>query len=243
MRVQRALARAGGMSRREADQAVAAGRVTVNGGPAAVGQLVDPARDTVAVDGTPVSIRVPTHHWVVLNKPSGVVTTRRDPAGRRTVFELAPAVPGLVYVGRLDFLTEGVLLLTTDGDVAHALTHPSRGVERTYEATVRGDAVTAAREARRGVELEDGPVFPIDVQVRPLGKRRWAFEVTLAEGRNREVRRLCEALGLEVERLVRTRFGPVRLGDLPTGGSRPLTARERDVIVALAAGAALDGDE
>ncbi|MBU6366892.1 MAG: hypothetical protein KJT01_11835, partial [Gemmatimonadetes bacterium] len=126
---------------------------------------------------------------------------------------------------------------------AHALTHPSRGVERTYEATVRGDAVAAAREARRGVELEDGPVLPIDVQVRPLGKRRWAFEVTLAEGRNREVRRLCEALGLEVERLVRTRFGPVRLGDLPTGGSRPLTAKERDVIVALAAGAARDEDE
>jgi 23S rRNA pseudouridine2605 synthase len=242
MRVQRALARAGGMSRREADQAVAAGRVTINGAQATVGQLVDPARDRVAVDGTPVSLTVVAHHWVVLHKPGGVVTTRRDPAGRRTVFELVPQVPGLVYVGRLDYMTEGVLLLTSDGDAAHALAHPSREVERTYVATVRGDAVAAARQARRGVELEDGLVLPVEVHAHPMGKRRWAFEVTLAEGRNREVRRLCEALGLEVERLVRTRFGPVRLEGLPLGGSRPLSAKEREILAALARGRAADGD-
>jgi 23S rRNA pseudouridine2605 synthase len=233
MRVQRALARAGGMSRREADRAVAEGRVTINGAQAAIGQLVDSAHDVVAVDGTPVVIQVPAHHWVVLHKPGGTMTTRRDPAGRPTVFDLVPQVPGLVYVGRLDYMTEGVMLLTTDGEAAHALTHPSRGVERTYVATVRGDAVTAAREARRGVELEDGMVYPVDVQVRALGQRRWALELTLAEGRNREVRRLCELLGLQVERLVRTRFGPVRLGELPVGTTRPLTAKERDVIAAL----------
>lgn len=242
MRVQRALARAGGMSRREADRAVADGRVTVNGAPAAVGQVVDPARDVVAVDGAVVSLTVPAHHWLVLHKPGGVMTTRRDPAGRRTVFDLAPPLPGLVYVGRLDYMTEGVLLLTTDGDAAHALTHPSRDVERTYVATVRGDAVSAARAARRGVELEDGFVAPRDVDVRPLGKRRWALELTLAEGRNREVRRLCEALGLEVEQLVRTRFGPVRLGELPVGATRALTAKERDILAALAGGQGDDED-
>jgi 23S rRNA pseudouridine2605 synthase len=115
-------------------------------------------------------------------------------------------------------------------------------VERTYVATVRGDAVAAARQARRGVELEDGLVLPVEVHAHPMGKRRWAFEVTLAEGRNREVRRLCEALGLEVERLVRTRFGPVRLEGLPLGGSRPLSAKEREILAALARGRAADGD-
>jgi 23S rRNA pseudouridine2605 synthase len=127
-------------------------------------------------------------------------------------------------------MTEGVLLLTTDGKAAHALTHPSREVERTYIATVQGDAVGAAREARRGVELEDGLVEPRDVSVTSLGQRRWAFELTIAEGRSHEVRRLCDALGLEVERLVRTRFGPIRLGELTPGETRALTPTEREML-------------
>jgi 23S rRNA pseudouridine2605 synthase len=237
MRIQRALARAGVASRREADRLVAEGRVLVNGMPALTGQVVDPARDVITVDGTRVRTAPEQTTWIVLHKPAGVMTTRTDPQGRPTVFGLVPPVPGLVYVGRLDFLTEGLLLLTTDGQAAHRLTHPSREVERTYVAVVRGDAAAAARVARGGVELEDGPVHPVAVRADPLGERRWAFEITLVDGRTREVRRLCEALGLTVERLVRTRYGPVELGDLPAGATRPLTARERSVIEAISHGA------
>ncbi len=236
MRVQRALARAGVVSRREADQAVADGRVQVNGAIATVGQVVDPFRDVIMLDGTPVITRVTSHTWIVLHKPAAVMTTRKDPEKRTTVFDLVDDVPGLVYVGRLDFMTEGVLLLTTDGRAAHALTHPSNEVERTYVATVRGDAVTAAKVARRGVELDDGLVIPREVVAHPLGGRRWALEITIAEGKTHEVRRLCEALELEVERLVRTRFGPVRLGDLPSGGARALNSTEREVLEALMVG-------
>lgn len=228
MRIQRALARAGVASRRHAEELVAAGRVQVNGRTATVGQSVDPTRDTITVDGNPVAAPAAAKDavWLLLHKPAGVVTTRRDPQGRPTVFELVPDAPGLTYVGRLDFMTEGVLLLTTDGTAAHELTHPSRAVERTYLATVRGNVSRALREATRGVELEDGPVHPVSVDARPLGKGRYEFEVTITEGRNREVRRLCEAVGLEVERLVRTRFGPVELGRLQPGEYRPLNRSE-----------------
>lgn len=232
MRIHRLLARAGVASRRQAEALVAEGRVRVNGQVAAIGQTVDPTRDKVTVDGRAIG-RLAPPTWLVLNKPAGVLTTAADPGGRRTVFDLLPRVPGLTYVGRLDYLTEGVLLLTTHGDAAHRLTHPSFEVEREYVATVRGDAATAVTAARRGVELEDGIVRPVSVTARPLGQRRWAFEVTLAEGRTREVRRLCEALGLAVERLVRVRYGPVELGDLPPGRTRPLTTRERRAIGAM----------
>jgi 23S rRNA pseudouridine2605 synthase len=166
----------------------------------------------------------------VLNKPAGVLTTRHDTDGRETVFDLVDDVPGLTYVGRLDYMTEGVLLLTTDGDAAHWLTHPSSAVERSYVGLVRGNAGAAAKHARRGIELDDGLVVPVDVDAQSLGKGRWEFFITITEGRNREVRRLCEALGLEVERLVRTQFGPVRLGALRPGETRPLVPAERRAI-------------
>jgi 23S rRNA pseudouridine2605 synthase len=230
MRVHRALARAGVASRRKAETLISEGRVTVNGVTAQIGQLVNPSRDSICVDGRAVDITPEKPRWVVLNKPRGIVTTRRDPEGRRTVFDLLPEIKGLTYVGRLDYLTEGLLLLTTDGDAAHHLSHPSLEVERVYEATVVGPVKAAAEQARQGIMLEDGLVKPSQVAVRPLGDRRWTFEVTLTEGRNREVRRLCEALGLTVERLVRTRYGPIVLGKLASGVSRPLTGREQSLI-------------
>ena len=149
------------------------------------------------------------------------------------MFDLVDDVPGLTYVGRLDFLTEGVLVLTTDGRAAHRLSHPSRQVERTYVATVQGNAMDAARLERQGVELDDGLVLPLQVEARSIGNRRWELEVTIAEGRSREVRRLCEALDLVVERLVRTRFGPIVLGSLAPGESRELNAKERRAIAAM----------
>ena len=238
MRIQRALARAGVASRRKAEELVAAGRVRINGVVALTGQSVSPERDEITVDGKPISLPA-MQSWLVLNKPAGVMTTASDPQGRRTVFDLVPPKPGLTYVGRLDYMTEGVLLLTTDGDAAHKLTHPSNEIERTYVASVRGNAGEAVRVARGGIELEDGFVRPLAIAARKLTRGLWELEITLGEGRTREVRRLCEALGLDVERLVRTQFGPVRLGMLPSGKARLLSVKERDLIEALTQGSSI----
>lgn len=229
MRVQRALARAGVASRRKAEELVAEGRVLVNGTPATLGQVVDPARDRLEVDGRVVPPPAAVE-WFVLHKPAGVMTTARDPQGRRTVFDCVPAVRGLTYVGRLDLLTEGVLLLTTDGAAAHRLTHPSHEVEREYEVTVSGDVEAALPMLRRGVELHDGIARVKRANAEALGRGRWRLVLVLAEGRNREVRRLCKAVDLEVERLVRVRYGPVTLGDLPSGSWRALTVREAEAL-------------
>lgn len=233
MRIQRALARAGVASRRKAEELVAAGRVKVNGEVARTGQSVEPGVDTITVDGKPVALPAAAK-WIVLHKPSGVITTRHDPQGRQTVFDLVKDEPGLTYVGRLDYMTEGVLLLTTDGDAAHILTHPSSQVPRTYVATVRGSVKAAAAEIRAGVELEDGFVQPEEVDVEPSEQpRAWDLRLTIREGRTREVRRLCEHVGLEVLRLVRTSFGPVQLGTLAPGTNRSLTTKERTQLDAL----------
>lgn len=226
MRIQRALARAGVASRRKAEELIAAGRVRVNGAPASIGQSVDPERDAIVVDGKAIAAPPERATWLVLNKPAGVMTTRSDPEGRKTVFELTPKVRGLTYVGRLDYMTEGVLLLTTDGTAAHRLTHPSREVPRTYVATVRGDGPAAADALLDGVELEDGMAIARAAEARRVSRGTYELEVTIAEGRTREIRRLCEALGLEVLRLVRTKFGPVALGELAPGKVRTLSQRE-----------------
>ncbi len=233
MRLHRAMARAGLASRRRAELLIGEGRVRVNGAIAHIGQGIDPALDLVEVDGRRVNLRAVPPTWIVLHKPAGVMTTRSDPQRRRTVFDLVNDVPGLVYVGRLDLETEGVLLLTTDGDAANRLTHPRAGIERVYEATVMGDAREAAERARQGVMLHDGPVVPRRVSVRPAPGGKWSFEVVIAEGRKREVRRLCRELGLRVERLVRKAFGPVTLGELPVGTTRALTGKERKELERL----------
>ena len=232
MRIQRALARAGVASRRRAEELVAAGKVKINGVVAITGQSVDPDVDEITVEGKKIT-QPSVYHWLVLNKPAGVLTTKSDPQGRKTVFDLVDDRPGLTYVGRLDYMTEGVLLMTTDGDAAHKLTHPSKEVERTYVATVRGDGPAAVRAGRDGIELEDGFMQPTDIVAHNVSRGLWELEISIAEGRNREIRRFCDALGLKVERLVRTRFGPVSLGTLPSGQSRPLTGKERDIILAM----------
>lgn len=232
MRIQRALARAGVASRRRAEELVASGRVRINGVVAVTGQSVDTETDEITVDGKTIT-QPAGYHWLVLNKPAGVLTSKSDPRGRKTVFDLVQDRPGLTYVGRLDYMTEGVLILTTDGDAAHKLTHPSRQVERSYVATIRGDGAAAVRAGRQGLELEDGFMQPLEINARNISRGLWDLEITIAEGRNREIRRFCDALSLTVERLVRTRFGPVTLGSLPSGQSRALTGRERDIILAI----------
>jgi 23S rRNA pseudouridine2605 synthase len=224
MRLAKYLAHAGVASRRAAERLVAAGHVTVGG------ELVrDPARDVsdaddVAVDRRPV--RVAGHERVVylLNKPAGVVSTARDPQGRRTVVDLVPSSERLYPVGRLDADTTGLLLLTNDGELAHRLTHPSFEVPRVYRALVRNPPVRpeALRALRVGVELEDGRTAP--ARVRRLAPDR--LELRIHEGRKRQVRRMCEAVGHRVERLERVAFGPLRLGDVPVGGHRRLSAAE-----------------
>jgi pseudouridine synthase len=226
MRLQRALARAGVASRRKAEELITAGRVKVNGVVASLGSSVDTTRDAIHVDGH--LIRQPSAHiWLALNKPAGVLTSAAGQHGRRTVFDLLPRkIPGLTYVGRLDYLTEGLLLLTTDGEAVHRLTHPASGIDRVYEVHVSGDGKAAAAAMRRGIDLPIGHVRPREVRATHTGRGRWMLEITIAEGRNREVRRMCEAAGVTVERLVRTRFGPVILGRLGSGRTRQLSDAE-----------------
>lgn len=234
MRIQRALARAGVASRRKAEELIAAGRVKVNGEVAHTGQSVDPQKDRILVDDKPIGAPAKVE-WILLNKPAGVMTTKSDPDGRKTVFDLVPDIPGLTYVGRLDYLTEGLILFTTDGAAANVLSHPSNEIPRTYVVTVTGKGDEAAEDMRAGVDLDDGPVKPKRVLTKKLGRDRWELEITVTEGRKREIRRLCSAVGLAVERLVRVRFGPIELGDLPVGASRKLTPRERSALMAVGA--------
>ncbi len=225
MRLQRALARAGVASRRKAEDLIRAGRVRVDGQPATIGMSVDPDVQRVTVDGRAVRAAAKTT-WLALNKPLGYVVSRSDPEGRRTVFDLLPKVPGLTYVGRLDVMTSGLLLFTTDGAAAHRLMHPRFAVPRTYWLGVHGADAARVRAGLAGRIVIDGrPVRIERARVRPAG-RSVEVEVTLAEGRQRIVRRVAEALGLKVEWLHRVAYGPVRLGHLAEGRWRALTARE-----------------
>lgn len=232
-RLNRYLAGRGVASRRGADQLIEAGRVAVNGRVAALGTLVDPELDGVSVDGRPVPQEV-ERRTVMVNKPVGVVSSRRDPGGRPTVIDLVEDATGLFPVGRLDADSRGLLLLTTDGELALRLTHPRHGIRKLYRVVVRGRVPYAAlRTMRNGVVLEDGPARALSAAI--AGDRRGdtIVEVEMGEGRRREVRRLCAAAGLAVTDLQRVGFGPLRLGRLAEGSSRRL--RPAEVAELLAA--------
>jgi 23S rRNA pseudouridine2605 synthase len=217
------LARAGQGSRRACEELIAQGRVTVDGEVAILGRRVDVATARVEVDGILLPV-APDLVYYLLNKPVGVVSTAADPAGRRTVLDLVPARPRVFSVGRLDRDTEGLLLLTNDGALAQLLAHPSHGVDKEYVVEVEGGtpAPGALRQLRQGIELEDGRTAPAAVGVLAPGVLR----VVIHEGKNRQVRRMCEAVGHPVRRLVRTRIGTLRDTGLAPGHWRALTGTE-----------------
>ncbi|WP_157041913.1 pseudouridine synthase [Nitriliruptor alkaliphilus] len=225
-RLQKVLAAAGVASRRACEGFIIEGRVTVNGEVAELGSKVDRTRDVVAIDGERVNVD-PDRVYVMLNKPQGVVTTADDPEGRPTVVDLINLPQRLFPIGRLDMDTEGLLLLSNDGELTNALLHPSREVERWYVALLTGPvkprALTALRE---GVELEDGLAKPKRFKVLEEGKGKALLEIVMTEGRKREVRRMLAEIGLPVERLARVRFGDVELGELRQGKWRFLTQAE-----------------
>jgi 23S rRNA pseudouridine2605 synthase len=221
-RLQKILAQAGVGSRRACEGLIAEGRVRVNGEVATLGSRADPETDAIEVDGAVVGVRRGLVHYL-LNKPAGVVTTATDPQGRPTVVELVPDEPRVYPVGRLDAGTEGLLLLTNDGDLAHRLTHPSYGVEKEYLAEVEGSPSRGAvRRLREGVELDDGRSAP--AKVAAVGAH--TLRVTIHEGRNRQVRRMCAAVGHPVRRLVRVRIGPISDRRLAPGQWRQLSQAE-----------------
>ncbi|MDT8436776.1 MAG: pseudouridine synthase [Gemmatimonadota bacterium] len=234
MRLNRFLARAGVASRRGAERVIAAGRVRVDGAVvAAQGVRVDPERSVVEVDGRRVRLAAPV--WLLLHKPPRVVCTRSDPRGRPTIYDLLPdAHRTLFHVGRLDVMSEGLLLLTNEGEVARELLHPSREVPRRYEVLLREPVRPGlARTLAAGVELEDGPARPEEVRVRRRRDGSSILALTLREGRNREVRRMLRALGVGIRRLRRVAFGPVELGGLAPGAWRRLEDREVESLRTL----------
>ena len=225
MRLQRALARAGVASRRRAEALIEAGDVRVDGKVATIGQKVDLDHQAVTVNGK--RIRPLPTRWILLHKPLGYVTTADDEEGRRTVFELIKNPAGLTYVGRLDIMTTGLLLLTTDGDAVNRLTHPRYRIPRRYTALVHGvEAAVLEQKLSQRVVVDGRPVVPQSVRVRPGRDGRSLVDVTLTEGRNAIVRKWIAAVGAKVERLARLSFGPIRLGDLTVGDWRPLTPDE-----------------
>jgi 23S rRNA pseudouridine2605 synthase len=238
-RLQKVLARAGIGSRRVSEGLIADGRVTVNGEIAVLGRRVDPQSDHIALDGVPVIVDASIVHWIV-NKPAGYVTTARDTHGRPTVLDLVPGEPRVFPVGRLDLDTEGLLLLTNDGELAQLLTHPSHGVEKEYYAEVEGRPTPAElRTLREGIELDDGPTQPARANiVQESAGGTTALTIVVKEGRKRMVRRMCAAIGHPVVRLARTRIGPLRDPRLPPGAWRVLEPSEVRSLYAAGLGGA-----
>lgn len=232
-RLQKVLAAHGFGSRRTCEDLISQGRVRVNGQTAILGRRVDVSRDVVEVDGVEIGVR-PGLVYYLLNKPAGVVTTSHDPQGRRTVLDIVPSEPRVFAVGRLDFDTEGLLLLTNDGALAHQVSHPSTGVEKEYVVEVEGGRVSSGdvRRLREGIDIDGVRTAPAEVSQPAEGVLR----LVIHEGRNRQVRRMCESIGHPVVRLVRVRIGPLRDPRLEPGRWRELTTDElRSLTRALAA--------
>ena len=233
VRLQKVIAAGGVASRREAERLIAAGRVSVNGRVVRTqGVRIDPRKDEVRVDGKPVSVRREPI-YLMLNKPRSVVATAKDPQGRKTIFDVlrgqasTRGMERVFHVGRLDYASEGLLLMTNDGKLADVLMHPSSQVPRVYQARIRGaPSQTVFSRLQRGVKLEDGPARARRARVLKKNPGSTWVELTVVEGRNRLVRRLLSALGHPVLRLVRVGFGGLQLGDLPRGRVRKLTAGE-----------------
>ena len=231
-RVQTFRARAGAApSRRKAEALISAGRVSINGRTATLGESVDPATDRVLLDGEPVELPA-ERAYLALNKPEGYLTTMSDDRGRNTVADLMPRhLPGLVPVGRLDAATTGLLILTNDGGLANRIAHPSSEIEKEYQLTLKNPLPPKALDKlARGPDLDDGKMLPPNLANLRAKNGETTLSLTIHEGRNRIIRRACRAVGLELLHLKRVRVGPVELGDLPEGSTRPLTLEELEAL-------------
>ena len=230
-RLQKIISSAGLMSRRTAEEYITAGRVMVNGRDAALGDKVDAAIDSILVDGKPLPSNV-DRRYIMLNKPKGYVTTMSDEKGRRNVTELLNVPERLYPVGRLDMYSEGLLIMTNDGEFANKLMHPSHNVTKTYRTWVQGEDIGLAVEYLRGaLDIGDCIVQAIDVDIEEVFSRGAVLLITIGEGRNRQVRKMCQCCGLRVTRLVRISEGGLELGTLKSGAWRDLTEEEIKSIV------------
>ncbi len=236
VRLQKYLAECGVASRRKSEELIEQGAVRVNGQTACIGDKINPKKDTVTVKGKKV-IKQKSHTYIMLHKPRGFITTMNDERDRKCVAELIKDVPGRVYpVGRLDRDSEGMLLCTNDGEFANAMTHPRKHVPKTYRVTVRpGITQEQITELTTGIVIDDRMTAPGEIRVVTREESRVVLEIILYEGRNRQIRKMCEAVGLEVARLKRTAVGSVKLGMLKQGDWRDLTEDEVRKLM-LAAG-------
>lgn len=233
MRIQKIISQSGYCSRRKAEELILQGRVKVNGHIAQTGQKLDPIKDLITIDGEKLFYqRKKQHIYLMMNKPRGYITSMSDDRGRRCVTDLLPKTDIRVYpIGRLDLNTEGLLLFTSDGDFANNMMHPSRNVSKTYRVTVRPDITDEqAVKLSEGVMIDGRVTAPAEVRVLTKEKNRVVLEIVIREGRNRQIRKMCEAVGLQVARLKRTAFGPLKLGMLKPSTCRYLTPEELRAI-------------
>ncbi len=234
-RIQKVIAAQGVCSRRAAEKLIEEGKVKLNGHPVTLGAVCDPYKDVIAISGKRLFIEKKEPIYILLHKPRGYVTTMSDEKGRKTVTELVRDLPERVYpVGRLDMGTEGLLIMTNDGEAANYLTHPSHEVPKEYFATVQGEVADAITKMEAGIELDDGfKTAPAKVREVRSFDDKTILSITICEGHNRQVRRMCEATGLKVKRLVRMAEGQLRLGDIPLGKWRYAKQKEIDYIQSL----------